>query len=243
MKADPTAQRRLVDVAELDLRLSGLAHRRQALPEQAGLDRLEAERRSAVESAARAGIHVEDLDRATTKLRSDLDAVRRRREKDSDLLAAGGTSGQQTTELEYELGSLGRRQEALEAELAELDERRAAVEADVRHSGAMITDLDSRLAVARTERDIALAEIEDAASATTSERARFAEDVPSDLLELYGRSVVDSGVGAAVLQGSRCSGCAMDLDRRTLASFRDAPPDEVVSCPECGVIVVRTDAT
>jgi predicted nucleic acid-binding Zn-ribbon protein len=83
MKADPHDQRRLVDIAELDLRLGGLAHRRTALPEQAALDGLEAERRAAVESAARARIHVEDLDRAIAKLRSDLDAVRRRRSSTS----------------------------------------------------------------------------------------------------------------------------------------------------------------
>lgn len=243
MKADPTVQRRLVDLAELDLRLAGLAHRRRALPEQADLDRLEAERRAASESAARARIHVEDLDRATAKLRSDLAAVRTRREKDAELLAAGGVSERQATELEYEVASLGRRREALETELSELDERREAVDADVRHSGATITDLDSRLALARAGRDTALADLEDAVSATTAERARCAEELPADLLELYGRSAEGSGVGAAVLGGGRCSACAMDLDRETLAAFRAAPADEVVTCPECGVIVVRTPAS
>lgn len=240
MKADPTDQRRLVDIAELDLRLAGLEHRRGALPEQAALDELEAERRAATESAARARIHVEDLDRAIAKLRSDLDAVRRRRERDSEMAAGGGLSERQVTELEYELRSLGRRQETLGAELAELEERREAVEADVEHSGASVTELDSRLAEARTERDTALAELENAVSTTTDERARTAEGLPVELLELYARSVRSAGVGAAVLGGGRCSGCAMDLDRGTVAAFREAPPQDVLTCPECGVIVVRT---
>lgn len=240
MKADPTDQRRLVDIAELDLRLAGLEHRRGALPEQDALDALEAERNSATESAARARIHVEDLDRAIAKLRSDLDAVRRRREKDSELVSAGGLADRQAKELEYELGSLARRQEALEEELSELEERRVALDADISHSGATITDLDSRLTVARTERDTALAELEDAVTVTTSERAREAEGLPDDLLELYSRSGLSSGVGAAILNGGRCTGCAMDLDRETVAAFREAPADEVLTCPECSVIVVRT---
>ncbi|MDX2357457.1 zinc ribbon domain-containing protein [Dietzia sp. PP-33] len=243
MKADPTVQRRLVDIAELDLRLGSLAHRRRSLPEQAVVDALEAERRAAVESAARAGIHVEDLDRAIAKLRSDLEAVRRRRENDSGLVAAGGLSDRQATELEYELGSLHRREEALASELAELTERHEAVEADVRHSGATITDLDARLGMARTVRDTALADLEDAVTATTAERAREAEDLPPELLDLYSRSAVEAGVGAAILNGGRCSGCAMDLDRSTVSAFRSAPVDEVLTCPECGVIVVRTDNT
>ena len=241
MKADPTDQRRLVDIAELDLRLGGLAHRRASLPEQAALDQLVAERRAAVESAARARIHVEDLDRAIAKLRSDLDAVRRRRQSDSGLVAAGGLSERQATELEYELRSLARREEALEDELAELTERHEAVDADVRHSGAIITDLDARMGMAVTVRDTALVELEDAVTETTAERAREAEGLPADLLELYARSAAEAGVGAAILGGGRCSACAMDLSRSAIATFRSAPADDVLTCPECGVIVVRTD--
>ncbi len=241
MKADPHDQRRLVDIADLDLRLASLEHRRSQLPEQTTLDELEAERRAATESVARARIHLEDLDRALTKLRSDLEAVRRRRAADSDLLAKGGLSERQTTELDYELRSLARRQEALEGELGELGERHEAMEADVRHSGAIVTDLDARIGMAATLRDTALAELEDAVTETMAERARDAETVPADLLDHYTRSAAEAGRGAAILNGGRCSACAMDLDRSTVSAFRSAPADEVLNCPECGVIVVRTD--
>lgn len=240
MKADPHAQRRLVDLADLDVRLAALTHRRRELPEQVALDELQAERRAAAESAARAQIHVEDLDRALAKLRSDLDAVRKRRANDSDLLASGGVSERQSTELEYELRSLARRQETLEGELAELTERHEAVVADVRHSGAVVTDLEAQIERATAVRDRALAELEDAVTETIAERAREAEEVPADLLQYYMRSAEVAGVGAAVLNGARCSACAMDLDRSTVSAFRSAPADDVLNCPECGVIVVRT---
>lgn len=240
MKADPHDQRRLVDLADLDQRLAGLEHRRARLPEQATLDELEAERRAATESVARARIHLEDLDRALAKLRSDLEAVRRRRAADSDMLAAGGLSERQATELEYELRSLVRRQEALEAELGELGERHEAMEADVRHSGAVVTDLDARIGMATTVRDTALADLEDAITEAISERSREAEGIPAKLLDHYTRSAKEAGRGAAVLNGGRCSACAMDLDRSTVSAFRSAPEDEVLNCPECGVIVVRT---
>ena len=240
MKADPHDQRRLVDLADLDLRLAALTHRRRELPEQVALDELQAERRAAAESAARARIHIEDLERAIAKLRSDLDAVRRRHANDSDLLAAGGVAERQRTELEYELRSLARRQETLEGELAELTERHEAVVADVRHSGAVVTDLEAQIERATAVRDRALAELEDAVTETIAERAREAEEVPADLLQYYMRSAEAAGVGAAVLNGARCSACAMDLDRSTVSAFRSAPADDVLNCPECGVIVVRT---
>lgn len=240
MKADPHDQRRLVDLADLDLRLAALTHRRRELPEQVALDELQAERRAAAESAARAQIHVEDLDRALAKLRSDLDAVRKRRANDSDLLASGGVSERQSTELEYELRSLARRQETLEGELDELTERHEAMVADVRHSGAVVTDLEAQIEKATAVRDRALAELEDAVTETIAERAREAEEVPAELLQCYMRSAEAAGVGAAVLNGARCSACAMDLDRSTVSAFRSAPADDVLNCPECGVIVVRT---
>ena len=114
------------------------------------------------------------------------------------------------------------------------------MEADVRHSGAIVTDLDARIGMARTLRDTALAELEDAVTATTAERAREAEGIPADLLDFYARCAENAGVGAAILNGGRCSACAMDLDRSTVAAFRSAPADDVLTCPECGVIVVRT---
>ena len=40
MKADPEAQRRLLDLQAIDTALSQLAHRRRSLPEFAELDRL-----------------------------------------------------------------------------------------------------------------------------------------------------------------------------------------------------------
>src|SRR5699024_388825 len=166
------------------------------------------------------------------------------------LLEAGGLSDRQTTELEYELRSLARRQDALEDEIGELDRRREALDADVSHSGAMISDLDTRIDAARSERGTAPADLEaaltaalaGAVAAPTAERSREAEGLPAELLDLYARSAQSAGVGAAILNGGRCSGCAMDLDRSTVSAFRAAAADAVLTCPECGVIVVRTGA-
>ena len=113
MRAEAAVQRRLVDLADLDLRIAGLSHRRAALAEQAEVDRLEGERRTARESAARARIAVEDLDRAIAKLDSDVEAVRRRRERDEALVAGGELPARQVVEVEHELGTLARREAAL----------------------------------------------------------------------------------------------------------------------------------
>src|SRR5699024_4724083 len=106
----------------------------------------------------------------------------------------------------------------------------------------MMSDLDTRIDAARSERDTALADLEDAVTAATAERSREAEGLPAELLDLYARSAQSAGVGAAILNGGRCSGGAMDVGRRTGAASRAAAADGVLTGPGCGVIVVRTGA-
>ena len=65
---------------------------------------------------------------------------------------------------------------------------------------------------------------------------------PAELLAFYEqRRVRGGGVGAALLQHRTCGGCTMTLTGSDLESVRLAAPDEVVQCPECDRILVRTD--
>ena len=52
MKADPTQQRALLEMAEIDAELTRLAHRAANLPEQQRCDELEAQHRAASDRVA-----------------------------------------------------------------------------------------------------------------------------------------------------------------------------------------------
>jgi len=65
-------------------------------------------------------------------------------------------------------------------------------------------------------------------------------ELPADLVTLYERSRARNGSGAALLRGGRCGACRLELDRTAIGRLRDASPDEVVRCEECGVVLVRT---
>lgn len=239
MKAAPAVQQSLVDLAELDQRLAGLAHRRAHLPEQLELDRLNRERIAAAESAARAGIAVEDVDRAVKKLTGDIDAVRRRLDRDREALQVGELPARQLTELEHELGTLTRRQAALEDERAELVARRDALQADVQHSGATVSDLDGRIGEATRLRNIARSDLDDSTHAARLERERVAESVPAALMDVYRRLTDRGAVGAGELAGGRCTACSMSLDRDFVARAASAEPDDVLTCPECEAILAH----
>ena len=88
MKADPEAQRRLLDLQAIDTALAQLAHRRKSLPEQAELDRLARELSALEDERVRAQVAVDDLDRDIGRLEKDVDQVRARKDKDQARLDA-----------------------------------------------------------------------------------------------------------------------------------------------------------
>ena len=63
MKADPTAQAKLVTLAEVDAEIGRLTHRRSTLPELAQLDEAEQRVRAARDALVRAETRAGDLDR------------------------------------------------------------------------------------------------------------------------------------------------------------------------------------
>lgn len=124
MKAEVSQQQSLLELAELDARLSRLEHRAKHLPEQQRLEDLQAAHREANDRLAALQIAIEDLDAQIAKYESEIDAVRQREERDRDLLAGGTVDAKQLTELQHELNTLERRQAALEDSQLEVMERR-----------------------------------------------------------------------------------------------------------------------
>ena len=72
------------------------------------------------------------------------------------------------------------------------------------------------------------------------DRSTLASSLPGDLLALYEKLAV-RGTGAALLRQRTCEGCRMVLAGTDLHALRQAADDDVVTCPECGCILVRTD--
>jgi predicted nucleic acid-binding Zn-ribbon protein len=71
-------------------------------------------------------------------------------------------------------------------------------------------------------------------------RGVAAAAVPPDLLARYERLRRQlSGTGAARLVGGSCSGCHLSLPAMEVDRIRKAPPDEVITCDQCGRILVR----
>jgi len=240
VKADPTVQRRLLDLAQVDAELSRVGHRRRHLPELAEVEEAERTLRARRDSLVAVETTLGDLDRDISRQETEIEQVRAREDRDRKMLDSGSVAAKQLSELQHELGTLERRQSALEDDLLELMERREAVEMDLQHARAEASKAEEALEDATRRRDEAMADMETTESRRNKDREQLVNQFPDDLLRLYERVRGQKGIGAALLRSRRCEACRLELDRSALTKVKDAPADEVVRCEECGAILVRT---
>jgi len=230
---------RLVELQEIDSALDHSAYRRSHLPER---------------------IHHRELAAATTAARAALTRnLERRAALDSEysaLEAHGSELDTKIARLEGQMRNVvvTREAEAIQREIGLLrserdadDERgllvleeneqlateAAALQEQIDAASIAEADAAAALAVADATLDREVAELADRRTAT-------AADVPSALLAEYDtRSPAFAGVAVARLQGTRCTGCHLDLSRVEIEALRAVPGDVLPECPQCARILVR----
>lgn len=240
MKAEPAQQRSLLELAQLDAELARLAHRAAHLPERKDVDRIQAERAAAAEQLASLGIALADLETEITRLESEIEAVRQREQRDRNLLDSGATNAKQVADLNHELQTLQRRRATLEDSLLEVMEQREELTTTQSAETTTIDRLQAELDAAQQALDSASAELQQQRARGSQRRDELTGTLDAELLALYERQRAAGGAGAGPLQGSRCGACRIEIDRGELARIAAAAADEVLRCPECGAILLRT---
>jgi predicted nucleic acid-binding Zn-ribbon protein len=241
VKADPEAQRRLLDLQAIDTALAQLAHKRRTLPELAELETLARQLSALEDERTRAQVAVDDLDRDIARIERDVEQVRTRKDKDQARLDTGRGPARELEALQHELVSLTRRQSELEDAELELMEQRETAQGTLDELLAQSASGREAREAAEARRDQALAEIAKEEEFRSSARQPLVADLPADLIALYDKiRQASGGLGAALLKGGRCGGCRLELAGSERSRIKAAPPDEVVRCDECRRIMVRT---
>jgi len=243
VKADPSAQVRLLDLQDLDSRADQLRHQRRSLPELARLDELAAGRARIEGEEMDARMVVDDLTAEQTKVDNDVEQVKSRRERDQQRIDQGLVSNPKDIQrMQQEMVSLERRITSLEDDEIEVMERLEEAQGTLDGLTERLGETDAEIASATASRDKKLAEIDQSLAEVETQRGPVVADIPADLLALYDRlRESKGGVGAALLRARRCSGCMLDLDNAELATIRASAGDDVIRCEECSRILVRTD--
>lgn len=239
MNASPEHQRILLDIADLDRRIAQ-AERARTKPTQASrISELVAIRQEQLrELTALTGTR-DDVRTELTRIESDVALVEQRRARDAQRLAAA-TNPKEAQALEHEIASLARRQSDLEDAQLDVMGRVEDADAAVAAQQALLdtTTAEGTALTAQAKADVAAAT--DLGAQLARDREAVAATVPGPLLAEYSRRASNSA-GAALLTRGTCEGCRIVLPGTDLNEIRRAAEDAVVSCPECGCILVRTE--
>lgn len=242
MKADRSVQLVLLDVQALDSELSQLAHRQKNLPEHQQIAELDTQLAAHHERRVASETQVSDLERALKKQEQEVELVQTRRARDEDRLNSGAvTNPKDLTNLQNEIAALERRIATLEDEELELMETLE----EARTTAAEVAELIATAEAQREElvaaRDRQIAEFDERRVTLTADRADLEPRIPADLAALYAKlGAQHGGLAVAALERGRCGGCHLELNGSDLREVMGKPADDVVRCPECSRILIRT---
>ncbi len=236
-------QRLLLDLQAVDSRRAALDQQYGTHPALAALADLEARDAELAALAATGEASAAEARAAITQAEREAEQIRAHQQRDQKKLDAGAVSSPRELEgLQHEIATLQTKVEVIEEAELEAMERLEQAE-------AQLGDVARVRAELTTQKEAQLATLEQARATIDAERATLAADrdallaqIPADLVTRYERSRAGhGGVGVGALRHGRCEGCRLDLTPLDLARVRAAPEDELLTCEECGRLLVRVE--
>ena len=232
----------LLQVQDHDTRIDQLRHRRQTLPEKTELADVQ-KRRAAIEAArSEVAARRDEIAERQAKAEADIAAAEKRINEIETRMRSGAVSASRELQaMQGEVDSIRQRVSHLEDDALEAMDEREPLDTQVDGYDAQLAALDEL--DAELQQRIAEAEVEVDAELANEQAARTAaaSDVPDDLTKTYEQLRARlGGIGAARLDGSRCSGCHLTLPATELDRIRHADANALFYCDQCGRILVRT---
>jgi hypothetical protein len=217
-------------------------HRRAALTERVGLTALEAELAGLVAREAELVTRRNELVGAQKELETQITAYNERRSGiEQRMYAARGSSTRDLQAMDEEVRHLNQRRSELEDEELVVMVDQEPIDAALAELVLRKAPLDDKAKILRAEVAEGQAEIDGELTTARAARAAEAAELPPALSERYEALRTRlKGTGAARLIGHRCDGCHLELSPVEVDRIRAATPDTVVTCDQCGRILVPT---
>jgi hypothetical protein len=240
MKATPSDQRSILDIARFDQQTNLLRHKASTLPELIEITNTTIKFNNARDLRIAAETELSDVKRELLRAEADVEQVVSRIVRDEARLTGGSASPKELEQLQHEIGTLGTRRAELEEVELEIMMRVDSIQGSISKLsqegealGAVIADLEIR-------KENALASINTELESITGDRLKTVGSIEKTFIDLYEKIRGSSGgPGAAVLIAGACSGCNLSINVVELKRFTDLADDEVVRCEECRCILVR----
>lgn len=234
----------LLALQDLDSARDQVRHRRAHLPERAELatiDRQAAQLDTTIRTVTTAR---DEIAVRQAAIEAELAATEERAASVNRRLYGGEVSASRELQaLAADVDSLKARASGLEDQVLELMEQREPLDAALTDGTAQRAALDERRQTtigALAQSEVA---VDEELARLDRRREESAQAVPADALATYERLRTRlDGVAVARLVGNHCDGCHLSLPSMELDRIRHLPPDEVVTCEQCGRILVRAAA-
>lgn len=232
---------RLLEVQEHDTKVEQLRHRRATLPERAELGELES-RRAGLDARS-ASVRVERDERAERQetFEGQIEAAKARKgELERRMYGGQIASARDLAAMDDEVRQLTRHVNELENRELEVMEQLEPLDGELQAADVERDGIDTRAAELRDLIAHAEKELDAQIDAELSARAPLVAALPAELLSRYEalRKKL-GGTGAAQLVGNSCSGCHLTLPAMEVDRIKHASPDSVITCDNCGRILVR----
>lgn len=235
------AYEQILEIQSLDQSIDQLRHRSERHPSRAKLAEIDEALAASDAEVAEVDGRKHELQRQQKRLEDEVATIEgKRRDIDGKLYGGEVTASKELLALQDEAASLLGRQtqiedddlvvmeqiEEIDGELAALAERRAGLEAD-----RAAADADLQAAVGEIDQEIAQ---------ISGRRDEAAGPANAELLARYDelRPQYDGHPVARLVDG-RCDGCHIQLSAVAVDQMGKMPEDAVVTCEECGRLLVR----
>jgi len=244
--ADPTGEwmsrfDSLLALQGLDTRLDQERHHLTHLGEQVDLDAAVADLAELERGLAALAVQLSGIVTEQERLEVDAGNLQNRIDQINRAMYDGSVVAHKDLEaMQVEISHLKERLSGIEDLELEQMELREPLEATVASSGAPLDAAKERVAHLGSVRDDVAEEVRVAIAALEADRVAASSEVDDALAAMYeSLRTQHGGVGAAKLEGARCTGCHLSIPAGDLTAITRAAPDEVLLCPECNRILVR----
>jgi hypothetical protein len=171
------------------------------------------------------------------RVETDLSTVEQRIKRDNTTLHSTG-SARDALAIQNELKSLEKRKGDLEEISLELMEQLSVAQAELQVHVVERAEIESKLKVETESLQATAAKLISGITLRTADRQQLASRIPAELLDLH-QTKAQRGVPVGRLTHRECGACNMTITAAALQELINAPADELISCPECGAILVR----
>ena len=232
-------EHRLLEIQHLDTEAEQLRHRHATLPEREMLEQAKAEQARLENQIEGLGVSRVEVSSRQKRLEDEAQIFEAKADEDEKRLYSGDVGMKDLQPLQAEIAGLRERQGELEDRALDAMEEAESLASEVAAAEAALADIHARITALEAELAASESEVEGLLADVATARAEATGEVSAADLAEYER--LRPGFGSATVvgfDGGNCVGCPSTMPAMELDRMKHAESGSVLSCNECGRIVI-----